>query len=306
MLQTVLLLVLTVVVVPLVSFYYGTPLNETQQAILGTMGISVGLVITYCFVVGELSHNNSQVDKLWSIVPIYYVWHSTAIGGFHPRAVLMSALVTLWGLRLTYNFARRGAYSWKFWSGEEDYRWEILRRRPGFNRRPVWLLFNLFFISGYQNVLIYLFTLPLLTVYSEGAPAGITAADCILAALLVAAVVLEYVADQQQYDFQTEKYRRKAAGEPLGEYARGFVSTGLWAWVRHPNYSMEQAVWLLFYGFSVVATGEWLHWSVCGALLLLVLFKSSSDFSEAISAEKYPEYKEYQRRVPRFVPFLKW
>lgn len=91
-----------------------------------------------------VSKNNSQVDKLWSIVPIYYVWHMTALGLWDPRMILMSVLVSLWGIRLTYNFARRGAYSWKFWSGEEDYRWEVLRKRKGFNNPIIWMLFNLF------------------------------------------------------------------------------------------------------------------------------------------------------------------
>jgi steroid 5-alpha reductase family enzyme len=76
--------------------------------------------------------------------------------------------------------------------------------------------------------------------------------------------------------------------------------------VRHPNYAMEQAVWIAFYGFSVIATGEWINWSMAGCVLLVILFKGSSDFSEAISAEKYPEYKTYQKNVPRFVPFTKF
>jgi len=101
-------------------------------------------VIAYCFIIGELAKNNSQVDKLWSIVPIYYVWHMTVLGLWDPRMILMSVLVSLWGIRLTYNFARRGAYSWKFWSGEEDYRWEVLRKRKGFNNPIIWMLFNLF------------------------------------------------------------------------------------------------------------------------------------------------------------------
>jgi steroid 5-alpha reductase family enzyme len=306
MLLTALILILTVIIVPLFSFYYGIPLTETQSAILGTMGISVGIVIAYCFIVGELSRNNSQVDKLWSIVPIYYVWHMTAMGDFKPRMILMSVLVTIWGIRLTYNFARRGAYQWKFWAGEEDYRWEILRKKPGFNNRWVWMLFNLFFISAYQNVLIFLFTVPILTDLYESAPLSLTVFDYLLAVLFVAFVVLEYIADQQQYDFQTEKHRRIKAGEPLGEYAHGFVRTGLWSLVRHPNYTMEQSIWVVFYLFSVIATGSWINWSMAGALLLLILFKGSSDFSEDISASKYPEYKDYQKKVPRFVPFLKF
>lgn len=306
MLLTILLLIFTVIVVPIVSFYMGTPLNTLQTEILWHASYIVAGVIAYCFIVGELSRNNSQVDKLWSVIPIVYVWYMTCAGGMEPRMMLMSTLVTIWGIRLTYNFARRGAYQWKFWAGEEDYRWEVLRNRPGFNKPFVWTLFNLFFISAYQNVLIFLFTLPVLTALGDSVNKDLTVADWMLAALFVTAVVVEFIADQQQYDFQTEKHRRIKAGEDLGPYAHGFVRTGLWSVVRHPNYAMEQSVWIIFYGFSVVATGEWINWSIAGCLLLIILFKGSSDFSEELSAQKYPEYKEYQRKVPRFLPFTKF
>ena len=306
MLVTILLLIFTVIIVPIISFYMGTPLNSLQTEILWNASYIVSGVIAYCFIVGELSRNNSQVDKLWSVIPIVYVWFMSCEGGMEPRMMLMSTLVTIWGIRLTYNFARRGAYQWKFWAGEEDYRWEELRKRPGFNNRFVWMLFNLFFISAYQNVFIFLFTLPILTALGDNVNKDLTIADWILAALYVGAVVVEFIADQQQYDFQQEKYRRIKAGEDLGEYAHGFVRTGLWSIMRHPNYAMEQSIWIIFYGFSVVATGEWINWSIAGCLLLVILFKGSSDFSEALSAEKYPEYKEYQRKVPRFIPFTKF
>ncbi|MFM9074920.1 MAG: DUF1295 domain-containing protein, partial [Bacteroidota bacterium] len=78
----------------------------------------------------------------------------------------------------------------------------------------------------------------------------------------------------------------------------------LWSRVRHPNYAAEQAIWIVFYCFSIVATGEWLNWSVAGCILLVILFKGSSDFSEEISASKYPAYKDYQRRAGRFLPWV--
>lgn len=306
MLVTILLLIFTVIIVPIISFYMGTPLNSLQNEILWNASYIVSGVIAYCFIVGEISRNNSQVDKLWSVIPIVYVWFMTCAGDMEPRMMLMSTLVTIWGIRLTYNFARRGAYQWKFWAGEEDYRWEELRKRPGFSNRFVWMLFNLFFISAYQNVLIFLFTLPILTTLGDKVNSELTIADWVLAVLYVTAVVIEFIADQQQYDFQQEKYRRIKAGEDLGEYAHGFVRTGLWSKMRHPNYAMEQSIWIIFYGFSVIATGEWINWSIAGCLLLVILFKGSSDFSEALSAEKYPEYKDYQRKVPRFIPFTKF
>ncbi|MEY3727042.1 MAG: hypothetical protein RL098_501 [Bacteroidota bacterium] len=282
MLLTILLLIFTVVVAPLICLNFGYTPNDLQYDILGQMAVPVGVVIAYCFIVGELSRNNSQVDKLWSIVPIYYVWHMTLLAPeLSERMVLMAVLVTVWGARLTFNFARRGAYTWRFWAGEEDYRWEELRKRPGFDNKLIWGLFNLFFISAYQNVFV-------------------------LAALMLLAVAIEFIADQQQYNFQTEKHRRIKAGEELGSYEKGFVSTGLWGIVRHPNYAMEQSIWVIFYLFSVNATGQWVNWTIGGCILLVILFKGSSDFSEELSANKYPAYKDYQKSVPRFIPFLKF
>ena len=305
MLITILLLIFTVIVLPILSFYMGTPLNQIQlDALYSTIYIVAG-VVAYSFVVGEITGNNSQVDKLWSIVPIIYVWNMTYFGGMQERMVLMSILVTIWGIRLTYNFARRGAYQWKFWEGEEDYRWEELRNRPGFNNRFVWMLFDLFFICGYQNTLIFLFTLPILTALGTDSAISLTLIDYLLAVIFICFVVIEYVSDQQQYDFQTEKHRRINNNIPLEQYEKGFTSTGLWSIVRHPNYASEQSIWVVFYLFSVVSTGQWLNWSIAGCVLLIILFKGSSDFSEELSAKKYPDYKEYQRRVPRFIPFTK-
>lgn len=244
MLLTILLLIFTVVVAPLICLNFGYTPNELQFDILAQMAWPVGLVIAYCFVVGEISRNNSQVDKLWSIVPIYYVWHMTLLAPeLSERMVLMAILATIWGARLTFNFARRGAYTWRFWAGEEDYRWEELRKRPGFNNKFVWGLFNLFFISAYQNVLIFSFTVPILATLSDQADPQLNMIDYMLAALMLLAVAIEFIADQQQYVFQTEKHRRIKAGEPLGDYEKGFVSTGLWGIVRHPNYAMEQSIW---------------------------------------------------------------
>lgn len=87
MLVTILLLILTLIVIPLVTFYFGMPLTATQTGILYFMGNAVAIVIAYCFIIGEVSRNNSQVDKLWSIIPIYYVWQMTYLGDFPERMV---------------------------------------------------------------------------------------------------------------------------------------------------------------------------------------------------------------------------
>ncbi|MEL6252328.1 MAG: DUF1295 domain-containing protein [Bacteroidota bacterium] len=302
--RTVLLLITGLIIVPLLAFNFDTPMSELQAATLWKL-VNIYLIsAALCFIISSLTKNYSQVDKLWSTIPILYVWVAAAEGNFEPRLVLMAGLVSLWGIRLTLNFARRGGYSWKFWAGEEDYRWAVLRAKPEFQPEWKWVLFNLFFISLYQMGLVLLMTLPIIKSMEGGALGWI---DYVLAALIVGMVIYETISDQQQWEYQEEKHRRIREGENLGEYyGKGFTHTGLWGISRHPNYFAEQGVWVLFYFFSVIASGNWINWTATGFFLLLVLFKSSSDFSEEISAEKYPEYKGYQQRVPRFVPFTKF
>ena len=215
----------------------------------------------------------------------------------------MAVVVSVWGIRLTYNFSRKGGYSIRFWSGEEDYRWAVLRAKPELSVRWKWVLFNFIFISFYQMGLILLMTLPAVR-SMDGRP--LAAADWVIAVLLTGFIIVETVADQQQWNYRKKKRLLKERGENLTEkYGKGFVHTGLWSLVRHPNYAAEQAIWIVFYFFSVSASGQWINWSVIGAVLLILLFWGSSNFSESISSGKYNEYENYRKQVPRFIPFLK-
>ena len=200
------LLVITLLVVPILTYYFGTPLTDFQVvALKSVIYVNFG-VIAYCFVVGELTGNNSQVDKLWSLIPIVYAWIIADYGGYSPRLVIMTALVALWGIRLTYNFSRHGAFTIKFWEGNEDYRWQILRDKKEFQPKWKWTLFNLFFISGYQNILILLFTLPILVALQfNDTPLGII--DAVAATLMLFFIVFETIADNQHWKYQSKNHQ---------------------------------------------------------------------------------------------------
>lgn len=103
--------------------------------------------------------------------------------------------------------------------------------------------------------------------------------DVIAATVYLLLVLGEAVADKQMFAFQTEKYRRKNANEPLGEYSRGFIETGLWGFSRHPNYFCEVTLWWVFYLFAVSCSGTWMHWSGLGPILLTSLFGTSPDIA---------------------------
>ncbi|MCQ2798036.1 MAG: DUF1295 domain-containing protein [Bacilli bacterium] len=282
-----------------------------QISTLKVLGIICAVSMLYCFVVGEISRNNSQMDKLWSILPIAYAWVVAGMGGMKPRLIIMAVLITIWGIRLTVNFARKGAYSIKFWSGEEDYRWVVLRKNKFLNGKVRWALFDLFFISIYQNALVLAICLPMVAVQSVDAP--INYIDIIGAVAVFGFIALETIADEQQMKFQTAKYKMLGEGKKLEElpnpYKRGFNTIGLWKYAAHPNYFSEQAVWICLYIFVLgagVANMGFFNWSMVGCLVLVLLFLGSAEFGEGVSSSKYPEYKRYLSKVTRFIPLIKY
>jgi steroid 5-alpha reductase family enzyme len=219
-----------------------------------------------------------------------------------PRVLLMTVLVSIWGLRLSYNFWRKGGYSLIPWKGEEDYRWSVLRQKPALKGRFRFGIFNLLFISFYQHFLILLFSSPFI-IAAMHPEKGLNYLDIAASVLMLAFILTETIADNQLYRFHKLK---KNPGLSPGEYTesieKGFFTEGLWKYSRHPNFLSEQAIWASFYIYSVAASGMWLNWSMAGAVLLILLFAGSSTFTERISSGKYPAYADYRKRVPRFLP----
>jgi steroid 5-alpha reductase family enzyme len=283
---------------------FGAPFDSSQWALLREASLIALVFALVCFVVAEWSGNYAQVDKLWQIMPPIYAWYFAAKTGWDLRQVIIALLVTIWGLRLVYNFSRRGGFGWPIWTGHEDYRWTMVRTSPQFQSKVAWTLFNFFFISIYQHFLLLSITLPAL--YATRGAGSFNAVDALAALLVLGCIAVEAIADQQQYRFQTEKYRRIKANEPLeGDAAKGFLTTGLFAFSRHPNFAAEQLLWWALYLFSVAATGQLWNVSIIGTILLTLLFQGSANMTEAHSSKKYPAYADYQRRVPRFLPWFK-
>ena len=102
--------------------------------------IAVAAVFSaFAWIASLITGDTSQVDRLWSIVPVLYVWIiALKAHESKSRLIAMAVLVTAWGIRLTFNFARKGGYR-----GVEDYRWAVLRSQMSSWQYQI---FNLFFI----------------------------------------------------------------------------------------------------------------------------------------------------------------
>jgi steroid 5-alpha reductase family enzyme len=240
----------------------------------------------FAWIASRISREYSWVDRLWSILPVVYVWVFAGSAGLaDARLDVIAVLVTLWGLRLTANFARKGGYS-----GTEDYRWAVLRERMSPRQ---FAIFNLLFIVLYQNAILVLITLGALTAFEHRTPLG--PLDVVLTASFVLLLIGETIADQQQWAFQQAKAAERTAGR--------FVTTGLWRYSRHPNFFFEQAQWWVVFLFGAAAAGSVLQWTVLGPLLLSLLFVGSTRFTESITLSRYPEYADYQATTSPSIPW---
>ncbi|OKL60742.1 hypothetical protein UA08_04241 [Talaromyces atroroseus] len=291
----------------------GTDLQSLLEVYLATnpmlTAIAFALAISPLFVLAaEIRRNYSQVDCWWSILPTiynvhFYVW--ALLNGLPTDRLQTVGLFSIaWSIRLTFNYWRKGGYGW----GAEDYRWPILRE--WINNRFLFFVFDVVFIAFTQSLLLCLITAPtyifaLLAQLPE-TPA-FDVADLVFSRLLIFYILIEIVADEQQWRYQQAKYTFKDSGVVTEGYdkedlERGFVVSGLWSLVRHPNFAAEQAIWLTLYAWSAYRTHTYANWAGVGTFGYLALFQGSTWLTEKLSAGKYPEYTEYQARVGKFIP----
>ena len=167
--------------------------------------------------------NSSFYDAYWSVIPpllaVYWMWAHAPQAVASPRAWLVMALVWLWAIRLTTNWAVH-------WGGlgHEDWRYPIVRARAG--KAAVWA--DLFGIHVFPTLQVFLGCLPIYAVMSRAElPLGWI--DLAAASVTLAAIAIETIADLQLHAF----IARRQPG--------AFITTGLWAWSRHPNYFGELA-----------------------------------------------------------------
>lgn len=253
--------------------------------------------IAISFFYGLITKNYSTVDRLWSTLPGVYVliWLPDYFN--NPRFLIAAALVLLWCIRLSTNFGLKGGYKFSLKKGfiGEDYRWEVLRAK--IPNRFLFEIFNLTFISGFQLILIFMFTLPL---YYLGQVTGpLMNYEFILFAVFALLLTLELVADVQQFKFYNR--RNKTPWSEQARYKLGFNTFGLWKFSRHPNYFCEISQWVVVYLYLHFSTGGF-HWSGLGVAALIALFMGSTNFSEGITKLKYLRYKDWQKATTPWIP----
>jgi steroid 5-alpha reductase family enzyme len=224
----------------------------------------------------------SIVDIFWglgfvAIAVATFLWTND---GSSARRGLITALVSLWGLRLAaYLFWRNAGHG-------EDPRYVAMRRVWG--ARFWWI--SLFTVFAFQGVLMWIVSLPVqLGQVAAGGPLG--ALDAVGTALFSIGFAFEAVGDCQLARFRADPAN-----------AGRVMDRGLWRYTRHPNYFGDFCVWWGI--FAVALSTPHGVWSAIGPALMsfLLMRVSGVPLLERSIHKRRPDYVAYARRTSAFFP----
>jgi steroid 5-alpha reductase family enzyme len=227
--------------------------------------------------------NSSIVDIFWGagFVAANWLFFALTPDGAAARKWLITALVSLWGLRLSLYIL------WRNWGKPEDFRYQKWRRESGSR----WWWKSLFQVFLLQGLLLWIISAPLLAAQVGSRPSGLTLLDYLGAAVWLKGFVFETAGDLQLARFKADP----------GNKGR-VMDRGVWRYTRHPNYFGDAAQWWGFYLIAAAGGGWWTIFSPI--LMTLLLLRVSGVALLEQTLETRPGYKEYVRRTSAFIPWL--
>lgn len=128
---------------------------------------------------------------------------------------------------------------------------------------------------------------------TEWSPPG-TGVLAVAVVAYVVGLVLMIGADAQKN--ATLAARRDPGG---GGSSPGLITTGFFAWSRHPNYLGE----MMIYGAFALVVGHWLPWVILAAVWLLFFLPNMLAIEASLS--RYPGYEAWRDRTGFLLPRLR-
>lgn len=196
------------------------------------------------------------------------------------RAIILTLIICIWAARLgSFLFLRVR-------QDGSDGRFDAIK--PGFTRFLVtWSI---------QALWVFVTSAAALTAISSTQRAPLETVAYIGIVLWATGFLLEIVADRQ---------KRRFKANPANEGR--FISSGLWAWSRHPNYFGEILLWM---GVAMVAAPVLSGWQLVSLIspvfvVLLLTRVSGIPLLEARSDKRWgsePEYQSYKQNTPVLIP----
>lgn len=202
------------------------------------------------------------------------------LGNSDPRSLLIAALVAIWAIRLGSFLFRRVNQA-----GHDRRFNQIKQSFPTF--LMTWTLQGL-----WVSLTLACALAAMTTVNAE--PLGILALIGTL--LWLIGFGIEVVADEQKSAFRADAANRDH-----------FISTGLWAWSRHPNYFGEIVLWVGITLIALPVLSGWQHLTLISPLFVYLLLTRISGVRMLEHRAdrvwgKEENYQAYKARTPVLFP----
>ncbi len=252
------------------------------------MLLLVNLAILYAALVALWAvsvriRNASIIDIAWGpACALGGVLTFLHVDGSSLRVLLLTLLVVLWAARLSLHLARRNL------GHGEDYRYARMRERhPSDAAFARWSLVNVYALQG---MIAWFVSWPVQL--GQLGPDRALGAFSILGAIVFATgIAFEAIGDAQLARFKADPGNKGK-----------LMTTGLWAWTRHPNYFGDALVWT---GLAVIALEGPFGWAAMLSPAVMAFFLvnvSGKALLERAMEKKYPEYAAYKKSVSGFIP----
>tara|TARA_B100001778_G_C18596684_1_gene635103 strand:+ start:1506 stop:2408 length:903 start_codon:yes stop_codon:yes gene_type:complete len=214
-------------------------------------------------------------------VIIFSLWAGSQSESPSTRELIISSLVVIWSLRLSFFLYRRIHRTGK------DGRFDELKNSPIRFLVP-WTL---------QGLWVFLTMIVVIVINSQNGsspPLGIW--DGLGLVVWISGFVIEVLADNQKNVFN-------AKPENQGKW----IDSGLWSFSRHPNYFGEILLWsgIAIFGISCLTGLELLTWISPVFIYLLLTKISGVPILDKRALEKWgddPEYQKYREKTSLLLP----
>lgn len=242
------------------------------------MAIIIFAYFTLWYIVGVILKNASIIDIGWGfgfvvIAIVGFVQNMTLASG------IMTLLVAIWGLRLTYHIFKRNA------GKPEDFRYANFRKEWG----RTYYLRSYFQLFMFQAVMIFLISISYVYANNLG---EINSLPLFIAGGIIwlFGFLFEAVGDYQLKKFISNKDNKGK-----------LIDIGLWKYTRHPNYFGEATLWWGIFMMALACKAPWFTVISPITITILVRFVSGVPFLEE-RLKKRAGYEEYVRKTSIFIP----
>mgnify|MGYP001765512718 FL=1 len=227
--------------------------------------------------------NSSIVDIFWGSGFVIFAWVAFFLTpeGYLPRKLLLTILVTIWGLRLSIYILIRN------WGKPEDFRYQAWRKQ----HRANWWWYSLLQVFLLQGLLLLNIAAPLLAAQYSATPARLGVLDYLAIPLWIIGFIFESVGDLQLKRFKANPANKGKV-----------MDRGLWRYTRHPNYFGDATQWWAYYLIAASAGGWWTIFSPL--LMTMLLLRVSGVKLLEKTLDTRPGYKEYSERTSEFIPWF--